>query len=431
MRPLLAGLLLLLAIPAGAALPCWAYKPVHGEMVGAVGWARADTVPADQAAQRARFRAAYQLAAYAGADKPALFRAAALTGSDTTTAFGDHRLGFPARHRGEARLYVYAVLDPGDTPRITTDCRRQCRPAACDPQWLCRPMGSERAGFLGVSAGARTPYRQYRLAAANGEALLRLIYGVEVAAVSVFEQRESGSREQRRSAERAELAAGNSQAKSSARTLTAARCRHGQHAFVHVLTPDLEPLPGATREDWLSDPTLDGRPGAVGSARVPVTGRISEQIELAIRKALIALAKAQNVTVTGTTTVAQDSGGRFVLQRVAEATEALVHGQVAGLRFRGTGIERRVIVWLVEAKGEDSQPEAADDPVRPSGGSTPPAEGSSEAHGEAVREGSPAEGNRASAEENVAEEGPTSETPAGNNGRDTGPGKQGSAPAPP
>jgi hypothetical protein len=431
MRPLLTGLLLLLTIPAGADLPCWAYKPVHGKVVGAVGWARADTVAEEQAAQRARFRAAYQLAAYAGADKSALFRAAALTGSDTTTAFGDHRLGFPARHRGEARLYVYAVLDPGETRRIATDCRRQCQPAACEPQWLCRPMGSERAGFLGVSAGARTPYRQYRSAAANGEALLRLIYGVEVAAVSVYEQREAGGREQRRSAERAELAAGQRQGQGSARTLVAARCRHGQHEFVHLLAPDLKPLPGATREDWLSDPTLDGRPGAVGSARVPVTGRISEQIELAIRKALIALAKAKNVTITGTTTVAQDRGGRFVLQRVAEATEALVHGQVVGLQFRGAGIERQVIVWLVEAKGDDSQPEAAGDPVRPSGGAEPPTEGSSEAHGEAERQGSPAEGNGATAGEEAAKESPASETPAGDNGRETGPGKQGAAPAPP
>lgn len=318
--------------------------------MGAVGWARADIVGEDKAARRARFRAAYQLAAYANVDKHALFRAAALGDSRATTDFGDHRLGFPGRHREGARLYVYAVLDPPETEWAPTDCRRQCHPAQCEPAWVCRPMAEDRAGILGVSAGARTPYRRYRLAAANGEALLRLIYGVEVAAVSAFEQWESRGREQRRSAELAELSAGDGQGTAPVRTLPAARCRHGQHELVHLLAPDLAPLPGAAKADWQSDPTLDGRPGAVGSARVPVTGRISEQIELAIRKALIALAKSKNVTVRGETRVTRDRGGRFVLQRVAETTEALVHGRVAGLRFRGQGVERRVRVWVVEAK---------------------------------------------------------------------------------
>ena len=346
------------ADPEGENLPCWAFRPVHGDTVGAVGWARADYRPDQQAAQRARFRAAYQLATYAGAGKEGIFRAAGLQDRNATTGFGRSSIGFPYQFRTEARIYVYGVLDPRTAEPPPKACQRVCQPAECQPPWLCQPMGQDQAGFLGVSAGARTLHRQYRLAVSNAQALMKLIYGVEVKAISAYEQKQKNGESSRRSQQESDLDFRSGQVKNT-RVIPAARCRSGQHAFVHVLAPDLDPLPGSQKQDWFSNPHLGEKTGGIGSSVVPVSGRISEQITIAIRKALVALAMAKDVHVTGETKVARDKDGRFMLQRVAQSTEALVKGKVAGLRFLGEGIERRVRVWVVEAGKEGGSERSA------------------------------------------------------------------------
>lgn len=345
-------------------LPCWVRHPVKGDVIGGVGMVRADTHRADEALKWGKRKAAANLAAYCDAGKEAIEEVEDLgVDSGERTQFGECRLGFAQRIRHGAHMYVYAFAgeSPSEQWLRQTDCDSGCSPSACEPEWLCQPMGKNRAGFVGVSERASSKSRQYQLAVANALEQMALIYGVTVDAEYFQAKGVSGSgsaKMVRRESNTLQVPGEGGGEHPTPRPVIAESCRSGERLFVRVLDYSLPPLHQAPPEKWLSTPDLDQRVGVIGSAGPTAGGRLSDQFRLAMKRGLVQLAQAKEIDVRGTTYVRRSRSRRFVLDIQHQSTHTTIQGEVAGVYFRKEPLGLRLFLWIREpaaSSGADRQ----------------------------------------------------------------------------
>jgi hypothetical protein len=325
--------------------------------------ARADIHPDPKALTWAKRRAAARLAAYCEAGSEALDEVEKLgVDSGERVRFGQCRLGFAKRIRRGAHLYLYAYVGecPSDQWIGKTDCDHGCSPSTCEPEWLCQPMGKNRAGFLGVSERASGKNRQYSLAVANALEQMALLYGVSVDADYFRAEAVRGSRGSQtahRERNRLEVPVDGLGSQPEARPVVAQSCQSGGRLYVRVLEPSLPPLKTAPPEKWLAHPDLGQRIGVVGSAGPTSGGRLSDQFRLAMKRGLVQLAQAREIKVRGATYVRRTRSGGLVLNIQHQSAQTTVQGEVAGVYFRKEALGLRVFLWIREPgpSGSDRQ----------------------------------------------------------------------------
>jgi hypothetical protein len=90
---------------------------------------------------------------------------------------------------------------------------------------------------------------------------------------------------------------------------------------------------------------------STGHADGVSTGRLSDQLQLAVKRAMIGLARIQGAKVRDETVVVNSRGsGRFILQDTRVQTDEIVSGRVAGIYIEPmeTGDTLRAHVWVLE-----------------------------------------------------------------------------------
>lgn len=349
--------------------PCWYYQPVTAEYRGAYGIAG----PPVDGQRSSRIRTAKQRAYRALANSVGLERAELeerderIEADTETVPLRSREVRFIDawwdRGRYHEDFYQYAVLDApaglraGDLRR---GCARTCQPKVCEPAWLCQAMGSEHAGFLGVSWEAMSRTDQQQAAIDNAIEQLQFLYGVRAQSDERYVSSSTGLRLRIRSS-RVEGRVGPG---GEVSVLVTDACEQSRRLFVRVVAysdaiPPLE-LPAAGQvtsgqpPPWyrrLEQSARGESASSTGHADLVSTGRLSDQLQLAVKRAMIGLARIQGAKVRDETVVVSSRGsGRFILQDTRVQTDEIVSGRVAGIYIEPmeTGDRLRAHVWVLE-----------------------------------------------------------------------------------
>lgn len=107
--------------------------------------------------------------------------------------------------------------------------------------------------------------------------------------------------------------------------------------------------------DWFNQPNFGQRVGAIGHAKgMTSTGRMSDLINLAARRGLFALAKANNINVENDVTLSISNGGYYsLIRKTHQTTESLVSAFIADMKMElNEKAQPEIYIWLLENKGK-------------------------------------------------------------------------------
>ena len=332
-------------------LPCWVYQPVVGARIGVVGLARDASASGAGGKLAAIMSALKSLGEY----YKVKLDLAALTGEikegKDLFQIGGQQFKLAGEISKKGTIYVYLIQ--GDkSPSVTeleATCSRECEPKNCNPSWLCNPMTQDKAGFLGISGRATSKAAQYKMAMSNALSQTSYIYGVHVDVEEEFSTRVNSLgvynfrfRDQR-------VTKNGSEKLNSLRFLVTDSCVRGSELFLRVTTEDLKPKPSLPPSRWMENPNLGGLLGAVGSSERVSSGSLSDQIKLAIEKAVGNLALSKKLEITSSFKLNQNSNGSFFYRDLRTRANLNLKADLMGLYFQDLGRGRsRVNAWVVE-----------------------------------------------------------------------------------
>ncbi|MDX2469363.1 MAG: hypothetical protein QNL04_02170 [SAR324 cluster bacterium] len=343
-------------------LPCWMYQPVRGDTVGVIGVARDANANGGGGKFAAILNALAKLATYFDVKLDKNFDAKQiekdLKAGNSIFKMGTHQFKFVGEVSKKGIIYVYLIHGDKDLslgePEAT--CSRACQPKSCKPSWLCNPMTQDKAGFLGISGRATSKTAQFKRAVTNTVAQADYLYGVQVDVEEEFSTRINSLgaykfRFRDRSIKKKQ--AGGAK---SIRFLVTDTCSKGSELFLRVTTEELKPKPTLLPEIWMVNPNFKGHLGAVGSADKVSSGNLSDQIKLAIEKAVGNLALSKKLEITSSMTLKQNrkrenqsSNGSFFYRDLKNSASLELKADVMGLYFEDLGQgKRRVNAWVVE-----------------------------------------------------------------------------------
>lgn len=339
-----------------APVVCWFYQPVRGNLIGSVGIARTLAIGgAKRVDQLAKQRAALGLSAYIGnleLDEKTLD--GLISSKSDAVELAGRKIQFIDAVDMQGYRYQYALLGDSAPPSATLrqGCNRQCRPAQCQPAWLCEPMKPNEAGFIGVSFRATSLPAQYRTAVKNALAQVQYFYGVKIQTEGWFYHARDSLGIYRVRVQDVTIEKNQNKEAEELRFLVTDACFSGEQLFVRVMSPDFPPVFHGVARDWIKEPNQLGYQGAVGTASLTSDGLISSQIKLAIKRAFAGLAGAGQTQLEDSILVKQHNKARTVLWELhTEGHAETLSGKVQGINFEPQDDYRtRVYVWVVTDK---------------------------------------------------------------------------------
>jgi hypothetical protein len=341
-------------LPAHAPSVCWFYQPVRGNLLGSVGVARALAIGgAKRVNQLAKQRAALGLSAYIGVpDLDAKTLDELITSESEAVELAGHKIRFVDATETQGYRYQYALL--GDSsPSLDTlrqGCSRQCRPAQCQPAWLCDPMKPQQAGFIGVSFRASSLPAQFGIAVKNALAQLQYFYGVKVQTEGWYYRFKDSLGGYRIRVQEVKVEKNQHKQTEELRFLVTDACYSGEQLFVRVMTPDLPPVHHGIAKNWIKQPNQLGYQGAVGTASLTSDGLISTQIRIAIERAFGGLTGAEQTRLEDSMVLKQRNKARTVVWKLhTKSQSGDISGKLQGIIFEPQGsYKTRVYVWVVK-----------------------------------------------------------------------------------
>jgi len=343
---LLLALLLLPFVTAATPLqPCWLQRPSPPGVVGAIGVAR--TLSLTLAPRHlARLRAIEQLAAGFDTALPIDqgVRAAVLN-DDRQLSLGGATIYLIDEWQQQGYLYAYAALQPIVPQR--------CPPpppvdlAHCEPNWICAPVQSDGVGVVAVSDRVGTPDLQFRQALYNGIQLLAYRYGADVSGSERYLRHQGGLGGMR-------LRFVDHQVQQSGTLPEQFRLQVrelrwlGDRLYLWLVSPDLPPPAIAVTDlTWRQQPNRDGVIGVIGSAGRSWDGLISTQIDLAMRDALVALAKLRGVGVESIDKLRRSRAGSEWGRSILITVQNHLRAQLLALYH--DPVSERIDLWVAMA----------------------------------------------------------------------------------
>jgi hypothetical protein len=337
--------------PFAPSRPCWLNQPVTAAIIGSVGVAGAVSAATVKPVYIARQRAISALLTYQRATfDPAAVEQVVRDGK-RVWGTGDERIEVIDHYQEKGMTYAYAVtggLKSHSLYDLREGCRNVCNPARCSPDWLCNPMKGETAGFLGVSERATSLPAQYQQAIAAGIQQAGLLYGVKIDSRSRFAVYRNALGTYRLRLEDSEVETIGGNQVGELRFILTDACFEGSRLFVRVGSPDLKPLSTVSPKLWMSNPNPAGYRGAVGSAGRVASGKTSDQLELALKNALVSLAQTSVIQLTGDIQVSRSSDGAFFFRDIETSSNVRLKARVMGFFSETTPSGRRFFIWVVE-----------------------------------------------------------------------------------
>lgn len=322
--------------------PCWVENPMDNGSLGQLGVAQKMTMGL-AAVDLSRLRALDALCVSHGK----VCESAALQAALDTGKLFNQEVFFATFDSKVGAIYAYAGFNK---PNHALCPRAKCNINQCDPVWLCNPTNGEHIGLLGVSYRATDINRQHTAAIDNALTQAEFLYGADVVASKSLIKSLSAAGSTRYLAESHRIDVGEANF-TPFRILH--QCRQQSTLFSQVEVDFPAPKESIyTVEDirWIKNPKSQNLDGAVGSVEYSVaSGLASDQIELAIRRAIVQLAFEQGAKITERQlSLSRGSGGFIYVSEISESTKVTLRVRVKRIYFQQpSGQTLKVHVWVV------------------------------------------------------------------------------------
>ena len=326
-----------------ATQPCWLENPMTKGKGGQIGIARSISATRQSPEEISRLRALTRLCASVGAQCDEDQLQSALSDK----ALMGRTLYFSS-FKKKGYIYSYAGFDE---PVSGLCAENMCSINQCSPAWLCTPSSGSQLGLVGVSYRSTSPERQYELASQNAFLQAEYLYGVNVKAEKTLQQALLNTGQYRNLSENSSL---NSGERESIPYFIQNQCHSGGTLFVHMVLNAPESVLaqagiGVENPDWLQSPKINGVDGAVGSVeRMTASGLLSDQIKLAIRRAMVQLAFEKFSKVSEKSlSIQRISGGQLRISHINEQTDVNLKAHVLKIHFeqQANGVIK-VYAWV-------------------------------------------------------------------------------------
>jgi len=107
----------------------------------------------------------------------------------------------------------------------------------------------------------------------------------------------------------------------------------------------------SSAHNWMAQPLLGNTLGVVGHAKGQTsTGRLSDLMQIAVRRALFEMAKAKNINVKNNVKLVINEQGYYSLMRKShQYTESIVSAYIADMKMKiNDKLQPEIYIWLLE-----------------------------------------------------------------------------------
>lgn len=332
---------------AFADAPCWLLQPSTDRITGHIGVSRAYGFTAEQPLQLARERALGGLVNYLGLEVPAAELTAQGKSSADEWEISGHTLRLAASYQAAGWLFQYAYHAPsGEAPATRCALPRQADPARCEPAWVCNPVQPGAVGVVGISHRAMSLPRQFSLAQENALQLLRYSFGVRVHGGERYFAAGHHLGSVRLRAQDMQVEASGPPPQDVRLYVREVRF-WGDSLLLWMVSPDLAYYPTPSGAGWVTEIPDGLGHAAVGMAGRTVSNLVSDQVELAVQRAITELAKAVDVEVEAHDLSARSAQSRYRMSAVSNEVDVSLHARVLAMYLDDAG---KVFVLVVPRK---------------------------------------------------------------------------------
>ncbi len=326
--------------------PCWLLQPSTDSIIGHIGVSRTVGFTAEQPLQLARERALGGLVNYLGLDVPAAELTAQGKSAVNEWVVSGHTLRLTAPYQAAGYLFQYAYHTPsGEAPATRCELPR-ADPARCEPAWVCNPVQPGAVGVVGISHRAATLPRQFNLAQENALQLLRYSFGVRVHGGERYFSAGHHLGSVRLRAQDMQVEASDTVPQDIRLYVREVRF-WGDSLLLWMVSPDLAYHPTPDGAGWVTGPPEELGPSAVGMAGRTASNLVSDQVELAVQRAVAELAKAVDVAVEAHDLSARSGQSRYRVNAVSNEVDVSLYARVLAMYLDDAG---KVFVLVVPRK---------------------------------------------------------------------------------
>ena len=328
-------------------IPSWFINPVNEDVIGFIGAAaKYDSrgkinIEGSRKAALAQLLTHYQLA-FSGFDHAQLQSSAKLALSKT------HTVRFLPEFNNQGVIYSYATLEQNPfslSQQQTLAHLSRCQFSQCSPSWLCDEKSNT---ITGVSFFTSSPFQQLSKAQQNANLIANLLHQSQVNATEYMSQvgHEKLAIQSTSFSQSSKVSA---KANRTNQLLLKNLCEYNSTLIGNFVLP--EPAIKMAK-DWQSQSIHQDRSLIQGSfghgSKMSSDLLLSTAIELAIKDALIELAKIKGIVVENTSTLSFNSGFYFLSTSKMTVNEQ-VSGQLLDIKISYQKDNPIVNVWVLEA----------------------------------------------------------------------------------
>lgn len=323
--------------------PCWIDKPVAENYAGQIGVAQGINSIGRESPLKSRqkaLQAASRALGYHG-ELPQL------DADQDSTSVGGDTIVFTdyISHSGLS----YSLASWRGKPENTTQCQVAiCELARCNPAWLCQASSASGNASLGLSYRTALPSAQYQRAVDNGLLQARMIHGSSVSSELVLST--SANDQFSQQIMYSDSSTRHLSERGFSNYAVTDSCMLDDTLALRVELLDIAPNSRVIESsEWIRQPKLNGRDGAVGTVERPtVSGLFSDQLKLAVERALVQLARENQVDISEESLYIQSEGGTLVLTTTRQSSQAILRAQVLAFHFQAINNRHLMVYAWVE-----------------------------------------------------------------------------------
>jgi len=225
---------------------------------------------------------------------------------------------------------------------------KTCDIKQCSPLWLCEST-SDNISVIGVSAPSAMANNQIRSVIKNAQSLAQTINRAYIQGVVSSFNSDSNDLITSNIQERYSITSLDHQ---TPKVTIGEMCSVKGTLFSQVT---LNNTRIGTSHNWMVQPLLGNTLGVVGHAKGQTsTGRISDLLQVAVRRALFEIAKAKNIKVENNLKLALNEQGYYSLVRQShQSTESIVSAYIADMKMKiNEKLQPEIFIWLLENKDQ-------------------------------------------------------------------------------
>mgnify|MGYP005995261577 CR=1 FL=1 len=238
---------------------------------------------------------------------------------------GGENLYFLADYQQKNKVYSLVSTNPNASNTSQTCAITSCNIQQCSPSWICEDH-SKQVSFISVAAPTIFANNQIKKIIDNSQSIANTINRAKV--VGVIDLLHSDT---------SHLTISNIQQRYSI-----------TDSQVTLNTPNISAF-----HNWMDQPLLGNILGVVGYAKGQTsTGRISDLLNVAVRRGLFEMAKTKNINVENDLKLTSNTDGYYsLMSKSHQYTESIVSAYIADMKMKiNDKLQPEIFIWLLENK---------------------------------------------------------------------------------